>query len=89
LVRVAARLREPIDGDRLPVPDVSIIDDRGAVVPSPFRAQRHECTPLAPTGRLDGTLVFCALVALPPRTPVRAVRVGIGPVRLTGTWLMS
>jgi actin-like ATPase involved in cell morphogenesis len=89
LVRVAARLREPIDGARLPVPDVSVVDDRGAVVHSPFRAQRHECIPLAPTGQLDGTLVFCALVALPPNTPVRAVRVAVNSVTVAGTWLMS
>ncbi|HEU5471417.1 MAG TPA: hypothetical protein VFV67_12250 [Actinophytocola sp.] len=90
LVRVAARLAEPVAGDRLPVVEVSVVDDRGAVVRSPFRAQRHECTPLAPAGALTGTLAFCALVALPPRTPVRAVRVGIGTTQdVTGIWALT
>lgn len=89
LVRIAARLTEPVDGNKLPSPTVSVEDDRGAVITSPFRSQKNECTPLAPPGRLTDTVVFCALVTVPTGIPVRAVRVKLAPGTETQIWRLT
>ncbi|HEV2779178.1 MAG TPA: Hsp70 family protein [Actinophytocola sp.] len=86
VVRIAARLTEPIDGEKLPLPTIVVQDDRGAEVTSPFRAGTKECTPLGPTGKLTGTVLFCAVVALPLDTPLRSVEVQLAPGAEAKTW---